>query len=349
MVKISAADLTALAANPVKEERCQVCRMIGDAYVSGELGERERQLAESIFDLLSWDIEQEVRATLSHHLRHSNRLPRDLALRLARDVDEIALPMLKASEVLNDEDLISILSMCSENKAIAVAGRKTLSEPLCDAVIDTGFEAAVETMVLNDGAKISDNAFLRILDQYAGSDAIKVGMVNRKRLPEGICAKLAALISEELKTLLLSRHEIDPWTLDAIMFETRASVIEEQVGKNSKLQNLERLVKKMHSQGRLGPQMVFRALELGDKAFFEFALSTLAGVAVRNVQRLLMDVGDEGFYALYCQSRLPGEDYQSIRYLVDVIYHQGMRASQADLEAETMLDWVSTIDLSMDS
>src|SRR3546814_13734751 len=69
----------------------------------------ERRLAEDIFRKLAADAELLVREALSANLKTTADLPHDLALALARDVDSVSLPMLKYSEVLTDDDLISIV------------------------------------------------------------------------------------------------------------------------------------------------------------------------------------------------------------------------------------------------
>ncbi|MEE8517412.1 MAG: hypothetical protein V3T02_12295, partial [Alphaproteobacteria bacterium] len=57
------------------------------------LSNAERQLALDIFRLMVRDAEIQVRQALSDNLKKCPEVPHDIALELARDVDEVALPM----------------------------------------------------------------------------------------------------------------------------------------------------------------------------------------------------------------------------------------------------------------
>ena len=55
------------------------------------------------------DVELTVRRALSESLRSARHLPNDVALRLANDVEAVALPILADSPVLTDADLIELV------------------------------------------------------------------------------------------------------------------------------------------------------------------------------------------------------------------------------------------------
>jgi hypothetical protein len=84
------------------------------------------------------DAEAKVRAALSRHLTTSSDLPRDVALSLARDVEEVSLPFLETSSVLNDADLIEIVRNAGVAKQLAVARRAHVSDELASAIVDHG-------------------------------------------------------------------------------------------------------------------------------------------------------------------------------------------------------------------
>ena len=55
------------------------------------------------------DAEVRVREALAQNLKENPDLPHDVALSLAQDVDQVALPILQFSDVLTDDDLIEII------------------------------------------------------------------------------------------------------------------------------------------------------------------------------------------------------------------------------------------------
>ena len=66
---------------------------------------------------MAQDAELAVRRALSHSLRSAAQLPHDVALRLASDVEAVALPILINSPVLTDQDLIALVNGGSEPQA----------------------------------------------------------------------------------------------------------------------------------------------------------------------------------------------------------------------------------------
>ena len=83
-----------------------------------------------------------MRRALAVTLKASDALPRDVALRLSRDIDSIAGPVLAFSPAFSDEDLVEIVRASSEAKQIAVAERAALSAPVAGAVAQFGCQAA---------------------------------------------------------------------------------------------------------------------------------------------------------------------------------------------------------------
>ena len=80
--------------------RAETAAGVAAAFADGDLAPRERRMAEGILEILAADVAEEVRRSLAEHVKHSPLLPRRLAIALAEDVESVALPILRASEVL---------------------------------------------------------------------------------------------------------------------------------------------------------------------------------------------------------------------------------------------------------
>ena len=78
-----------------------------------------------------------------------------MARQLAGDAIEVAGPILQRSPVLTDEDLVRVVRTNAMQYALAVAGRERLSEPVSDALVDTGDAEVVARLVDNAGRSIS--------------------------------------------------------------------------------------------------------------------------------------------------------------------------------------------------
>jgi len=106
---LTAADVQRLIANPSGEARAETAAKVAAAFDRGALSEAERTLAEQIFRVMVQDAEVKVRESLSSHLKSSANLPHDIAVKMAKDVEQVSLPVLEFSKVLSDTDLIDIV------------------------------------------------------------------------------------------------------------------------------------------------------------------------------------------------------------------------------------------------
>ena len=106
---LSSHDVARLMAEPSPDVRAELAGKVAADLSGSGLTAAEVKLAQDIVRALARDMEEKVRASLSRGLRHSPHLPRDVALKLAQDIDFVALPMLADSLVLTDEDLIEIV------------------------------------------------------------------------------------------------------------------------------------------------------------------------------------------------------------------------------------------------
>ena len=105
--------------------------------------------------LMAGDAAEQVRRALAVTLKASPTLPRDVAMKLAADVESIALPVINHSPAFDDEDLAEIVRSPSALKRTAVAKRSSLSEHVTLAIARHGCEDAVKTACANDNAAFS--------------------------------------------------------------------------------------------------------------------------------------------------------------------------------------------------
>src|SRR5262249_17791742 len=137
-----------------------------------KLTEEELNLAQDVVRIMAKDVEATVRQSLSQSLRKAQRLPHDVAVKLANDIESVALPILTHSEVLTDDDLATIVKGGAEKKQEAIAGRAKVSEKISEALINTAGEKAVAKLMENQGAKISDTSMNKAVDRFTESTVV---------------------------------------------------------------------------------------------------------------------------------------------------------------------------------
>jgi uncharacterized protein (DUF2336 family) len=329
---LSAKDVQSLLTNPAPAQRARVVGELAIDIDSGRLSPTERQLALDIMRAMAADAEIMVRRAVAASMKCSENLPREIALRLARDDVSVALPVLENSQVLSDDDLISILADGNGAKQVAIARRPQVSESLASAIVDTGNAAAVTTLVSNGGASLTEPLLKKTLDRYGQFETVKTAMVHRDQLPVTITERLVSLVSEKLKLTLAARHRLPADVATDIILDARERATVSLLSQNTSNEDAHALIQQLHASGRLTPSLVLRALCSGDMRFVEDAMAEIAGTSADRASLLIHDAGRLGLKALYMKCRFPEALYPAFRVAVDVIHETDFDGGEHDRE-----------------
>jgi uncharacterized protein (DUF2336 family) len=331
-VGLSAKDVQSLLTNPAPDQRARVVGQLAVDIDSGRLSPTEWQLALDIMRAMAADAEIMVRRAVAASMKSSENLPREIALRLARDDVSVALPVLENSQVLSDDDLISILADGNGAKQVAIARRPQVSETVASAIVDTGNAAAVTTLVSNDGAALTEPLLKKTLDRYAQFETVKAAMVHRDQLPVTITERLVSLVSEKLKLTLAARHRLPADVATDIILDARERATVSLLSQSASQDDTHALIQQLHASGRLTPSLVLRALCSGDMRFVEDAMAEIAGTSADKASLLIHDAGRLGLKALYMKCRFPEALYPAFRVAVDVIHETDFDGGEHDRE-----------------
>ena len=328
---LTQADVARLLAEPSASVRAELATKLAGEIDNTALTPAEMAIAHDIVRAMARDVELAVRRALAHSLRSAVRLPHDVAIRLANDVEAVALPILTESPVLTETDLLEIVRRGTTNKHAAIAARTDVSEPLADALISHGDEAAVAELMSNNAARIAEASLGKAVDRFADSNRVKAGMVHRDNLPVTIAERLVVIVSDKLRAHLVSHHEL-PLSLatDIVLQSREHATLHLSLGSNE--QELERLIRQMHRNRRLTPFLVLRALCMGDMAFFEIAMATMANVPVMNARILIHDAGTNGLMSLYERAAMPSRLLGAVRVALDVVRGTAFDGGERDRE-----------------
>ena len=316
---LSQADVTRLLSDSSPRTRARTTAKIAAEFGAAALSEAERRIAEDIFRTLVKDTEVLVREALAAHLKSTPELPHDVALALARDVDSVALPVLKFSEVLTDDDLIEIVRGQEPAKQVAIAQRTGVSEAVSDALVDTGNEVAVAHLVGNEGAALSEDAFERVIDNYNESTSVADSLARRPNLPPAISERVVSALSERLQAYLVAEHDVSPDIASTLILQARERATATLIDYGSNDADLESLIEQLDRKERLTPSLLLRVLCVGDLNFFERAMSKLTNLPLPNVRILIHDKGMLGLEPLYMRAGLPQGLYPAFRAAVSLV------------------------------
>ncbi len=318
-IRLTQADVTHLLNDSSAQVRARTTARIAAEFDAAALSDAERRIAEDIFRTLVKDTEVLVREALAAHLKSTLELPHDVALALARDVDSVALPVLKFSEVLTDEDLIEIVRDQAPAKQVAIAQRSGVSEAVSDALVDTGNEAAVAHLVGNEGAALSEDALVRVIDNYDESTSVTDSLTRRPNLPPVISERVVSALAERLQAYLVSKHDVSLDVASTLILQARERATVTLIDYGSSEAELENLIDQLDRKDRLTPSLLLRVLCVGDLNFFERAISKLTKLPLPNVRILIHDKGMLGLEPLYRRAGLPDGLFPAFRAAVSLV------------------------------
>lgn len=329
---LTQADVANLVKDPSGESRREAAVKIATTYGAEDLTDEERAIAEDILLAMVRDVEVSVREALAENLKEYAGLSHDLAVTMAQDVDSVALPVIQFSEVLSDEDLLEIVRNEGTAKQNAVAQRATVSEQVADALVDTGKEEVVATLVGNDGAAISEKTFGKVLKDFSDSDQVKSNMVHRRELPVAVAERLVNLVSEKLQEELVSRHSLPADVATDLIMQSRERTTLGLLTPNADIMDIHALVSQLHENERLTPSIILRALCMGDMEFFEVSIAVLSGLPLGAARTLIHDEGSLGLPAIIERAKLPESLQPIIRAAVDVANETDYDGGENDRE-----------------
>ncbi len=254
-------------------------RNVAAAYRGTAPDSSERLIAEDILAAWFREAAQEVRETLSRQLRDCPHLPRRLAMKIAEDVEPVAVPILLSSEVFTDGDLCALVTGGSPYHQITLAQRDFVPHAVSEALIETEREDVVTTLVNNAGAKLSEPALHRVIDCFPDTQPIHVGVIERTVLPVSVGDRLLTVVTEALQGRLIERFELPKTLVGELAGLTRNTASAAQM-----------LVDYLHSVHRLTPTVLLRALCDERIDVFEAGLVCLAHLPLKDVrEQLRMD------------------------------------------------------------
>ena len=323
-------DIRTLVRGATDDERAaaahKLCRRM-----DGGISDDEREAAQEVLRMMASDAAKLVRRALAVTLKSSTILPHDVAMKLAKDVESVSLPVLHNSPVFTDEDLAEIVRVSPAVKQLAVARRASLGEPVTASLVEFGSEEAVKTACANDNALFSEAALRHACDRFAEAEGVTAAIAFRKVLPLSIGEKLVDLVSEQVRQHLVDRHALSPETALQIAVGTRERATVDLVDQAGRATDMRAFVQHPSRQDRLTPSLILRAAAHGHMAFFEWSLSELAGVPHHRTWLMVHDAGSLGLRAIYERASLPARLFPAFRAAVDTYHALHLEGDMRDI------------------
>ncbi len=314
-------DIRILVKGPTVDDRAVAAHKLCRSIDRAELSKEDRAKAEEILRIMATDAAELVRRALAVTLRASNVVPHDVAMKLAADVESVALPILNFSPAFTDEDLVQIVRLGDPVRQVAVAKRPVLSETVTTVIVSEAVEKAVEVACSNDNAKFAERSLQACIDRFAKSEHILQAVAYRRVLPLAVTERLVQMVGDQVREHLVAHHAVSPETALQLALGAKERATIDLVDQAGRAADVKSFAYHLNKAERLTPSLLLRALAHGHMAFLEHAIAELSGVPHHRTWLMVHDAGPLGLKAIYERAGLPARLLPAFRVGVDV-YHQ---------------------------
>ncbi len=261
--------------------------------------DQERAMMVDILNKLLHEVEMQVRQSLSSKLARDAKAPKELVVMLANDTIDVARPILLESDLLNDNELLEIIKHRTQEHQMAVAMRENVSEVVSSALVETGQEDVVTSLLQNPSAQISQATLEYLVEQSERVDSYQTPLLSRADLKPDLAKKMYVWVSDTLRKKIVADYKIDPATIEAAMLESVGDVARDD-GADSNKKTME-LVEAISKSKELTPGLLAKTLRDGEIPLFVGLFSKMVELDISTMRKIIFEAEGE-VIALACKA-----------------------------------------------
>ena len=306
-------DLERALANNNDAHRAEILSRITDLFFTGagHYSPDQLRLFEDVIARLAAAIEPVARAKLAERLAPAANAPAGVVRMLAFDDDiEVARPLLRASECLQESDLVENANSKSQRHMLAISERKNLTEAVTDVLVTRGDQQVAYAVSRNASAHISHSGFRMLLKRSIGDDKLAMLVGTRADLPRQHFLRLIDQASAAVRTRLVAENLCDTAAVEDIVEEISTGLRTDARKVSADYAAARAAVETLHRAGTLTEAEVHRFATERRLAETAAALTLLCGVENDIVERALFTSGSD---ILVILAKLAGFSWETAR------------------------------------
>jgi uncharacterized protein (DUF2336 family) len=273
------------------ERRVKMLNRITDLFVvgAGQFSDDHIALLDGVFNHLIADIELTARAALASRLAAFANAPPALMRTLAFDDSiDVAGPVLKQSERLDNVTLVENANTKSQQHLLAISQRKALADTVTDVLVERGNRDVALSTAQNAGAKFSETGYVRLVRRSEGDDELAQCVGSRTEIPRRHFVKLLNKASQAVRQRLGSAHPEYAREIEHVVAEA-ASGIQAKAAADSRNYTAARAhVESLRASGRLNEGEIEGFARAGKFEETTVALALLCGLPVSAIEHAMV-------------------------------------------------------------
>ncbi len=269
--------LTELAKLRSPEDREQLLgaliSLIESPTVGGALeSEQVLTLVDDILMPLVMQADPATRARLSSRLASKDWAPEALVVELSQDELAIAQPIIAASPLLTDDDLLDVLAGTTLDHHIAVASRSWLGSAVIGAILAQNQPLVLTALACNQAVELSRPDLFHLTRASRQFASLRAPLARHPGLTAPMAETMLAWVGTSLHSSLINRFHLSPKVQPIASDQSEMD---------------QRLADKLMASGNLHPSAVLRALREDQRSLFMAALARLSDIDLGAVRRMV--------------------------------------------------------------
>jgi uncharacterized protein (DUF2336 family) len=277
--------------------RAEILRRITDLFIAGSTNfdSEQKSLFDDVMGRLVSEIELSARAAFGERISTIANAPAGVTRTLALDDSiDVAGPVLRRSECLDEETLVTGAKTKGQDHLLAISQRKRLSESVTDVLVERGNKKVVISTAANTGARFSDFGYSTLVTRSETDNELALLVWSRPEIPREYLLTLFETASESVRQKF---ETLDRGKADLVqgMIKQAADRIQTRLREiSSDFAAAREYVEELHRRGELTEARVCDFAERGKFDETAAALSVLTELPIGAIERALVhDTGDQ--------------------------------------------------------
>lgn len=296
-----------------------------------EESERLAEMTFEVLEILAKDQLPTIRSIIADEIKHLDNIPKRIIKRLAKDAEEaVAGPILEYSPMLNDEQLMQIVTSGLRGGALeAVARRHNLAAEIAEAVVARDDDGSIAALLKNKTAKITEKLMDEIAIRAEDRPSLHLPLVDRGSLSQMTLRRVATFVSNALVERLISINALDKKLAKEIRLNVRGRIEAGEATPTPEPDGADH-ADALFRNGSLDGFAILDAIDDDDTVFLRRAFSILSELPEKRVIKMLESESAKGICALVWKSGLDADIAVSVQRRVAKIPPKSMIQAEAD-------------------
>ncbi len=286
---IDLSTLISLAEEPSSEKRRELLRQVTDLFFQSPTAQkpREHALFDDVLDILTREMETQVRAELAERLAFHTSPPNTVLRRLALDKIEVAGSVLSRSPALSEDLLLEVARDRGQGHLRAISGRAGLTEAISDVLVDRGDDTTLGVLLRNQDAPLSRTAAEAVVDRAIANPDLHESLIRRRSMPIDLLNEMYFVVEQRLRDQILARNgAMSPAEVQEALSVSRKKLAIQDGALPPDFAETEILIRKMRAENKITPTVLASFLRFGERTRFLVAFAEMTDLDFETARRI---------------------------------------------------------------